>query len=116
MKIQSTLINLYECDKILLVNPEKIGDFVLELCDVIGMQPHGKPIVQRFGKGDLEGYSSTILQFIETSSITIHLDEVENKVFIDICSCKDFDSALASDFSKKYFGAKESKFQEIERK
>jgi S-adenosylmethionine decarboxylase len=116
MEIQSTLINLYECEKSLLVNPERIGDFVLELCKVIGMKAYGKPIVERFGNGDLEGYSSTILQFIETSSITIHLDEVENKAFIDICSCKKFDSKLACNFSKDYFKARKGDFQEVERK
>lgn len=70
------------------------------------MKPHGEPMVERFGTGDLEWYS--MLQFIETSSITVHLDEREDRAFVDIFSCKDFDEKEAEEFSKKYFEWKTS--------
>jgi S-adenosylmethionine/arginine decarboxylase-like enzyme len=46
-----------------------------------------------------------MIQFIETSSITVHLDEVWNRAFIDIFSCKTFDKILAKNFCKAYFKA-----------
>ena len=51
-----------------------IRRFVPVVIDAIGMVAHGPLALERFGDGELEGWSA--LQFIETSSITIHADEV----------------------------------------
>ena len=110
---QLTAINLYGCDKELLTNPEKIKTFVLELCKTIAMKPYGEPNLQRFGEGDLEGY--TLVQLIETSSITVHLDETGKRAFIDVFSCKEFDAKKALDFSQDYFKAVTASGQTIER-
>lgn len=112
MKGQLTIIDLYGCDENLVRSRDKLEQFGKELCKVIEMTPFGEPIVKRFGKGDLEGHSS-VVQLIETSNITIHLDEFENKAFIDIFSCKDFDVKKAENFCKDYFKAKESKMKTI---
>jgi S-adenosylmethionine/arginine decarboxylase-like enzyme len=100
-------INLYGCDPGKIKNKKIIADFLKELCKKIDMKPYGKPQIKRFGEADLEGYSA--LQFIETSSITIHFDETENRAFIDIFSCKDFNAKEAEKFSKEFFNAKKSK-------
>jgi len=75
------------------------------------MKPNGKSRVKRFGKGKLNGISA--FQFIETSSISIHFDETENRAFIDIFSCKDFNGKRAEQFSKSYFKAVKSSLKEI---
>ncbi|MBU2616841.1 MAG: S-adenosylmethionine decarboxylase [Nanoarchaeota archaeon] len=113
MKGQLTIIDLYECDNDLVKNKVALARFGKELCKVIKMKAHGGPIIKRYGKGKLRGY--TAVQLIETSNIVIHLDEYEHKVFIDIFSCKDFDSLVARDFSKKYFMAKKFKLKTIMR-
>lgn len=66
-------IDLYECDPKLIKSPKAIKKFVIELCEVIKMKRHGDPLIERFAEGLLEGYS--MIQFIETSSITAHFDE-----------------------------------------
>jgi len=103
------IINLYECDGNLIKNKRKIKRFIKELCKKIKMNPYKKPIIKRFGKNELKGYSA--LQFIETSSITIHFEEIKNRAFIDIFSCKDFDAKKAEVFCKKFFRAKSSKLK-----
>lgn len=100
---QLLLLNLHECDKETLSNEKKLKDFCLELCKKLDTKPFRKPMIKRFGKDLLEGYS--LVQFIETSSITIHVDESHNRLFLDIFSCKKFDSRLAEDFSKEFFKA-----------
>lgn len=77
------------------------------------MKPHWEPIVDRFWTWDLEWYS--MMQFIETSSITVHLDEFWNRAFIDIFSCRKFDWKKATKFSQKYFDAKKTTHQTIYR-
>lgn len=114
MKGQLTIINLKECDKNLVKDRIALEKFGKELCNVIDMIPYGEPIIKRFGKGDLEGYS--MVQLIETSNIIVHLDEFENKAFVDIFSCKSFDPVKAKNFAKEYFKAKKAKCKTIFRK
>ena len=100
-------INLYECNKELIRNKKVIKNYLKKLCITIKMEKYGPCLIKKFGKEKLKGYSA--LQFIETSSITLHFDETENRAFIDIFSCKDFDAKKAEKFSKKFFKAKKSK-------
>lgn len=84
-------------------------EFVLALCKEIDMKPHGEPLIEKFAEGSLEGYS--VLQFIETSSITIHFDDkMGDRAFIDIFSCKYFDASVAATFCQNFFEAKGAKF------
>jgi S-adenosylmethionine decarboxylase len=71
------------------------------LVDSIKMKRHGEPLIERFAEGALEGYSA--LQFIETSSITLHFDEGQNRAFIDIFSCNCFDYQAAETFCREWF-------------
>ena len=109
----SAVINLYECDSNLIRNPKIIKDFIVGLCDFIEMKRQGDVLIDRFGEGKLEGYS--VMQFIQTSSITAHFDEEKNRAFIDIFSCKEFDPKKALEFCKLFFKAKDVKMKVIER-
>lgn len=64
-------------------------------------------MIKRFGQDDLLGYSA--LQFIETSSITMHFDDTKARAFIEIFSCKYFDVKMAERFCKNFLKAKKSK-------
>ena len=110
---QLTHIDLFECEEDLLLDKEKLAEFSLTLCKKIKMRPHGNPIIDRFGEGDLFGLSS--VQFIETSTITTHLDDKGRRAFIDIFSCKTFDGNIAVKFSKDFWMAKEAKFNTVMR-
>lgn len=103
---QSLSIDLGGCAHSLMINPKKLREFSKRICKEIGMVPFGEPLVKRFpiGNATLEGYS--MMQFIMTSSITVHLDEIENRAFIDIFSCKKFNTEKAKKFCKNFFKAK----------
>jgi len=76
------------------------------------MKNHGKLILTRFGSKNsfIEGYS--LVQLIETSSITGHFSEQWKTAYINIFSCKNFNEKSAKKFTKQFFGAKKitSKF------
>ena len=99
------IINLYGCNNS-IKNKKKIKEFVALLTKEIKMNPVGKTQIKRFGAGKLKGYSA--IQFIETSSITIHFDERENRAFIDIFSCMPFNEKKVATFSRKFFKAEKS--------
>ncbi|MEM2932646.1 MAG: S-adenosylmethionine decarboxylase [Candidatus Pacearchaeota archaeon] len=101
---QTLSLDLSECAESILKSKKKLKEFCIELCKLLKMKRFGNPIIKRFGEGELEGYSA--MQFIFTSSITIHADEYNSRAFIDIFSCKFFDKDKAKEFCKKFFEAK----------
>jgi len=102
-------IDLYGCDPDLIKSFPDIKQYVNELCLAIDMEKHGETLVERFAEDYYEGVS--MLQFIETSSITAHFDEQENRAFLDIFSCKFFDGKKAVEFSKEFFKASHYKIR-----
>lgn len=102
-------IDLYDCHPQHIKNPEKIQALIDGLCAEIKMKKFGPAMIQRFAEGELEGYSA--LQFIETSSITMHFDETKNRAFIDVFSCKFFEPAVAEKFCLDFLEAKTAKIR-----
>lgn len=107
-------VDLYGCNPKMISNPDDIRAFVKALCQEIKMTRHGETLIDRFGDGTLEGYS--FMQFIETSSITAHFDETENRAFIDVFSCKYFDPQITADFCRKFFKAGSFRINVLPRK
>jgi S-adenosylmethionine decarboxylase len=95
-------IDLHGCERSRLEDPDTLRRFVPSLIDAIGMRAHGPLALDRFGDGELEGWSA--MQFIETSSITVHADEVSARCFVDIFSCRLFDSEVAAAIAVAHFG------------
>ena len=95
-------IDLHGCDPEPLEDPDCIRSFVATLVDAIEMRAHGPVLLERFGDGELEGWSA--MQFIETSSITVHADEVYCRCFVDVFSCRRFDPELAAAIAAGHFG------------
>jgi S-adenosylmethionine decarboxylase len=107
------VIDLYDCDPELIKSFNSIEEFVIGLCDLIDMKRYGKAMIERFATGYYEGVS--LLQFIETSSITAHFDERENRAFIDVFSCKYFNPETAAEFCKTFFKAGKIKLNTLVR-
>jgi S-adenosylmethionine decarboxylase len=95
-------IDLHGCAPQRLEDPDSIRMFVPALILAIAMQAHGALALERFGDGELEGWSA--MQFIETSSITVHADEVSGRCFIDVFSCRSFDADRAAAVAVEHFG------------
>ena len=100
----SAAIDLHGCSFAALADPGIITAFVRELIAAIGMRAHGPLHLERFGTGELEGWSA--MQFIETSSITVHADEVSARCFIDVFSCRPFDADRAAVVALEHFGGR----------
>ena len=99
-------IDLHDSDRARLADPDVIRAFVPAVIDAIGMRARGPLRIDRFGDGELEGWSA--MQFIETSSITIHADEVFGRCFVDVFSCRSFDPELAAAIAVAHFGGRPS--------
>jgi S-adenosylmethionine decarboxylase len=100
------IMDLYECDLSVMSSKKQIAEYVDKLCRLIDMKKYGKPLIPYFGleKPQTKGYS--LLQFIETSSITGHFSEYWRTTYLNIFSCKPYDYKLAARYTKDFFKAK----------
>lgn len=103
------IINLSGCDKRIISSRKCLQEYVDNLCAQIKMKKYGKTMLCYFGlnKPHTKGY--TLVQLIETSSITGHFSEKWKTAYINIFSCKSFDKSLARKFTKDFFKAKKIK-------
>lgn len=112
---QELILDLFDCDPKIISSKKKILEYLKKICKLIKMKKYGKPIVKRFGFGKDFTVGFSFIQLIETSSIMGHISELWQRVFINIFSCKLFDSKRATLFTKKFFGAKKFKKRVIVR-
>jgi S-adenosylmethionine/arginine decarboxylase-like enzyme len=95
-------IDLHGCESVRLADPDCIRVFVGAMVEAIGMVAHGPLALERFGHGDLEGWSA--MQFIQTSTVVVHADEIAGRCFVDVFSCAPFDAELAGAVAVDHFG------------
>lgn len=110
----ASAIDIYQC------NPGKIRDaalikkFVVELCDLIKMKRFGETQVVHFGEDEkVAGFS--MVQLIETSLISAHFANLTNTVYLDVFSCKSYDTDQVKEFSRKYFDGKTCRINVVKR-
>ena len=114
------IIDLHRCD-VSMFTRNSIKEFCEKLCNLIDMQrcelyfwddletPENEKQVSPHTKG------TSAVQFILTSNITIHTLDLLEKVFVNIFSCKDFDSEIAKKFTSNWFRGRIANTQFIER-
>jgi S-adenosylmethionine decarboxylase len=109
------IMDLYGCDLTVMRSKKKLTEYIDRLCPLIDMEKYGKTLLEYFGtkQPHTKGYS--LLQFIETSSITGHFSEQWRISYINIFSCKSFDPAVAKKFTKEFFKAKQARTRFIVR-
>ena len=99
-------IDIHGCNPATIRDAEKIKQFFVELCELIGMKRFGECVVVNFGEDErVAGYSMT--QLIETSLISAHFANQTNTVYLDVFSCKYYNPYVAAEFAKKFFKGKD---------
>lgn len=103
---QELILNLYGCDLKKISSGSEIKKFVIELCDnVIKMKRYGEAFIPHFGHDNPISSGYSLVQLIETSSVTAHFSEYKKSIYLNIFSCAWFDVDKTADFCKKFFGA-----------
>lgn len=109
------ILDMHECDTSTFTK-ENLSEYFTKLCKRINMKRYGEPM---FWHDDGENPSLrgiSAMQFIKTSNIVVHALELLKVVFVNIFSCKDFDTKVAKEFTKNFFKAKRVTSKVIERK
>lgn len=109
-----TSLDIYGCNPGIIQDAEKIKQYVIELCELIGMKRFGDCQVNHFGKeARVEGYS--MVQLIETSLISGHFANLTNAAYIDIFSCKAYEPEQVAHFSREFFQAESIEMHVVKR-
>ena len=87
------------------LSKEKLQRFFVELCDLIKMTRHGEPFYWEDTSDipHLRGISG--FQFIETSNVVCHPLPMLNAVYLNIFSCKSFNTDDALKYCVEFWGA-----------
>lgn len=103
---QELVLNLYDCDLTKISSEAEIRKFVTTLCDdVIKMVRYGEPQISHFGHDNPITSGYTLVQLIETSSVTGHFSEHKRSAYLNVFSCAWFDADKTAAFAKDSFGA-----------
>jgi len=86
---------------------DNITKFVKALVPGINMVAYGEPVVEHFATHIPEAAGYSLVQLIETSSITGHFVDQNGDCYIDIFSCKEFDIEIAKNIVQQYFEPKQ---------
>ena len=115
------ILDLHKCNAAKF-NRSDIGRFFTEICDLIDVEQcdchfwdfTGLPEEYENAPAHLRGTSA--VQFISTSDIVIHaLDLLEN-VYVNIFSCKAFDTDKAAAFTVRFFEGEIAQCVVVDRK
>ncbi|PIN91447.1 S-adenosylmethionine decarboxylase [Candidatus Pacearchaeota archaeon CG10_big_fil_rev_8_21_14_0_10_32_14] len=97
-------VDLHDCNPNYIRDADFIKQFVVDLCEYIGMKRYGECQVVNFGEDErVAGFSMT--QLIETSLISGHFANQTNNVYLNVFSCKYFNPKDVAEFSKSRFQA-----------
>lgn len=109
------MLDLSTCNQDRLTNQEFVYDILNKLPDLIGMTKMGLPsAVKWLDKGAaVPGISGFVM--IAESHISVHTFPEKDYVFVDVFSCRGFDTEKAAQFFIDSFEAKKVTKNEIKR-
>ena len=104
------ILDLHECNTSRFTR-SAIERFFIELCDLIDMERCDIHFWDDVGVLEEEQQThpktkgTSAVQFILTSTIVIHTLDLMKAAYVNIFSCKKFDTDEAAEFTAKWFGS-----------
>ena len=106
------ILDLHGCDE-RKFNRTDIREYFQRLCALIDMEACDLHFWDDYGveqeerQMDPKTKGTSAVQFILTSTIVIHTLDLIKTVYVNIFSCKDFDTDTAERFTADWFGSKD---------
>jgi len=109
---QEVVLDLHGCDERRFTR-QSIEEFFVALCELIDMErcdlhfwdDEGVPVDEQQTDPKTKGTSA--VQFILTSTIVIHTLDLMKAAYVNIFSCKEFDTDEAAQFTATWFDSKD---------
>lgn len=109
---QELILDLHDCDATKFTRKD-LERYCEELCDLIDMERCDLHFWDDVGvpkdeqQTDPKTKGTSAVQFILTSTIVIHTLDLMKAVYVNIFSCKEFDTDEAAQFTANWFGSKD---------
>ena len=100
------------CDREAVRSADRIRAFSEDLVSQIGMVAYGEPVLAHFATHLPEAAGYSLVQLIETSAVTGHFCDASGDAYLDVFSCKDFDSEVAIGVVERHL--KPESFRKVE--
>ncbi len=115
---QEAILDIHDVPKE-FYHDKNIRQFAEKLCDEIGMT-RGPIYLWGDDKAlgtmnDAKADGISVIQFLHSSSITIHAIDTLNKVFINVFSCKTFDGEVVKKFAEENIGGRIVSYHDFKR-
>nr|AIA18442.1 S-adenosylmethionine decarboxylase [uncultured bacterium] len=109
------ILDCQGCSREKIGSRENLKAFILGLVEAIDMKAYGEPVIEHFATHDAEKGGFSLVQLIETSSITGHFVDKNGDAYLDIFSCKPFDNETVRKVVNAYFQPQKIKLHFITR-
>ena len=115
------ILDLHDCDASTFTRAD-IERFCAELCEVIDMERCDLYFWDDLGvpnedqQTDPKTKGTSAVQFILTSTIVIHTLDLMKAAYVNIFSCKEFDTDGAAKFTANWFGSEDWTAQVVTRR
>jgi S-adenosylmethionine/arginine decarboxylase-like enzyme len=106
------VIDLYECPAFRLKDEASIRTYIDIIVAECGLTARGAPLIDKF-PGEDSGI--TAAQVLSESLLSLHSYPAEGVIYIDIFSCSNFNHLKAICTSRKFFTARRTKWQLVDR-
>jgi S-adenosylmethionine decarboxylase len=98
------VMDVHGCDPAVITSTERLATYTQRLCDeILHMRRYGDPLIERFGLAADKTAGYTLVQLIETSSVTGHFSDAWRAGFLNVFSCRTFDPAAVVAFTESWF-------------
>ena len=98
------MLDCSECDISLMSNHANVEQWIRKLVVDIDMKPIGDPRIEYTAANIPDKAGFTVVQIIVTSSIVAHFVDNLGHIYLDVFSCKTFDSEVVKKSIKQSFG------------
>lgn len=109
------ILDCQGCDIAKIKNRDRIHAFSQALVSRIDMKAFGEPFIEHFAAHDPKAGGYSLVQLIETSSITGHFVDANGDAYLDIFSCQSFDLATAQAVVREFFEPQQIKLTYLTR-
>ncbi len=97
------MLDCQQCDQRKITDPTNISAFAKTLVQCIKMKAFGEPIIEHFATDSAATGGYSLVQLIETSSITGHFVDANGDAYLDIFSCQQFNLEDAQSVVHDFF-------------
>ncbi|MDP2704853.1 MAG: S-adenosylmethionine decarboxylase [Patescibacteria group bacterium] len=97
------ILDCAQGDRSKVSDKKTIKAFIEKLVPSIGMKAYGEPMIEHFATHAPKAAGYSLVQLIETSAVTGHFSDMTGDFYLDVFSCKQFDSKKAQEVVNLYF-------------